>query len=260
MMRQHWAEVIGEALTHAEASLNSLEEVLLLHKTEKAISAFLAGINRGAGSLKVLRSFLCGTYCSIRIQGAQSLHAFVRGGKVPSLKELTVNLAGIGQEGMQAFAAALSTSHASALRRLEVKFGGVGPADAAAEVELFSVALSSGYLRRLGELSVGGLGMIGEVQVLCMGLGSGELTSLRKIQLTGVGFRKEGGRDLSEVLIVEKLPSLRSLDAKWAGLTGEGLRALAGGWMTRTPPPLKHLNLKCTKLTGGVADALSTLL
>uniref|UniRef100_A0A0G4IFW2 tRNA (guanine(46)-N(7))-methyltransferase n=1 Tax=Chromera velia CCMP2878 TaxID=1169474 RepID=A0A0G4IFW2_9ALVE len=229
----------GEALTHADA----LEKLCIPYPREEVTAAFLEGLARGTGRLPALQSLECPFNRSIRTQAAQSLSKLVRGGKVPSIKELTVNLAGIGQEGMQAFAATLSTPHASALRRLEVKFGGVGPADAAAEVELFSVALSSGYLRRLEKLSVGGLGVIDEVRALCVGLGSRKLTSLLTLRFVACRLGTEGGRALSEVLTAEKLPSLRTLEAGMTELTDEGVRALIEGWMSRDPPPLQCVNL-----------------
>eukprot|EP00820_Chromera_velia_P002062 Cvel_15673.t2-p1 / transcript=Cvel_15673.t2 / gene=Cvel_15673 / organism=Chromera_velia_CCMP2878 / gene_product=hypothetical protein / transcript_product=hypothetical protein / location=Cvel_scaffold1170:13702-15567(+) / protein_length=622 / sequence_SO=supercontig / SO=protein_coding / is_pseudo=false len=141
---------LGEALTHADASLNSLEKLCIPCQTEEVTAAFLEGLARGPGRLPALHTLWCPGIRSIRTQGAQSLSNLVRRGKVPSIKELRVNLAGIGQEGMQAFAAALNTSHASALRRLEIIFPGVSPADAAAEVGLFSVALSSTGWRNFG--------------------------------------------------------------------------------------------------------------
>jgi len=180
----------------------------------------------------------------------------VRGGKVPSLKELTVNLAGIGQEGMQAFAGALSTSHASALRRLEVRFGGVSPADAAAEVGLFSVALSSGHLCRLEELCVEGLRVIDEVRALYGGLGSGKLTSLLTLCFVFCRLWTAGGRALSEVLVAEKLPSLRTLSAQTADLADEGVRALIEGWTNREPPPLQCVDLGGDALSHDVVNPL----
>uniref|UniRef100_A0A0G4IEA1 Uncharacterized protein n=1 Tax=Chromera velia CCMP2878 TaxID=1169474 RepID=A0A0G4IEA1_9ALVE len=260
MLSRAAGRVLGEALTHADASLNSLEKLCIPYPGEEVTAAFLEGLARGTGRLPALQTLRCPDIRSIRTQGAQSLSNLVRGGKVPSLRDLTVNLAGIGQEGMQAFAGALSTSHASALRRLEVRFGGVSPADAAAEVELFSVALSSGYFRRLEELSVGGLEVIGELRALCGGLGSGKLTSLLTLRFVRCRLGAEGGRALSEVLTAEKLPSLRTLDAGMTGvtlgLTDEGVRALIEGWTNRDPPPLQCVDSSWNGLSGAVVNPL----
>eukprot|EP00820_Chromera_velia_P030526 Cvel_13187.t1-p1 / transcript=Cvel_13187.t1 / gene=Cvel_13187 / organism=Chromera_velia_CCMP2878 / gene_product=hypothetical protein / transcript_product=hypothetical protein / location=Cvel_scaffold891:42179-43048(+) / protein_length=290 / sequence_SO=supercontig / SO=protein_coding / is_pseudo=false len=108
-------EKIGEAISHAEASLRSLEELDL----SDPMSAFLQGLSRGQGSLPALQSLKC-RYSSIGTEGAQSLSALVRGGRVPSLRDLEVELTQIGQDGMQALAAALQCPHASALRQLDL--------------------------------------------------------------------------------------------------------------------------------------------
>uniref|UniRef100_A0A0G4HTP0 Uncharacterized protein n=1 Tax=Chromera velia CCMP2878 TaxID=1169474 RepID=A0A0G4HTP0_9ALVE len=248
--------VLGEALTHADASLNFLEEVLLLYQIDAVTAAFLEGLSRGTGRLPALHTLHCTHGRTIGTDGAQSLSALVSGGRVPSLKDLKVRLGGIGQEGMQPFAASLNSPHVFALRKLFVEIGQVAPANAAVEVGLFSAAFSSGHLCRLEELCVGGLCVIEEVRALCVGLGSGGLSSLRTLQLSACRLGVEGGRALSEVVVAEKLPSLRILEAERTGLADEGVRALVEVWMTRDPPPLQHLGFSNTALTIGVVNPL----
>mmetsp|Transcript_40518 Transcript_40518/g.79886 ORF Transcript_40518/g.79886 Transcript_40518/m.79886 type:complete len:178 (+) Transcript_40518:2-535(+) len=115
---------------------------------------------------------------------------------------------------MQAFAAALSSPHVSALRKLDVTFRGDQPSPAVAEVGMFSQALSSGHLRRLEELRVGGLWVIEEVRALCVGLGSGRLPSLHLLRLLFCRLGPDGGRALSEVLIAEKAALLEDARCK----------------------------------------------
>uniref|UniRef100_A0A0G4HQR0 Uncharacterized protein n=1 Tax=Chromera velia CCMP2878 TaxID=1169474 RepID=A0A0G4HQR0_9ALVE len=252
--------VLGEALTHADAPLKSLEEVTLSGQKYPAVEAFLARLCRGPGSLPALRSLECPEFgWGQAPQFTRSLSAFITGGKVPSLRDLKVDVAGVGQEAMQAFAAALHSPHVFALRRLEVRFGGVSYVNAAADVGMVSVAMSSGNLRRLEELCVGNFREIEEVRALCVGLGSGRLSSLRKLQFLETSLGVEGGRALSEVLVAEKLPLLRSLVAASTELTDGGVWALTEGWMIRSPPPLEDLNLDSNGLTEAAADALLTL-
>uniref|UniRef100_A0A0G4HNM6 Uncharacterized protein n=1 Tax=Chromera velia CCMP2878 TaxID=1169474 RepID=A0A0G4HNM6_9ALVE len=247
----------GEALTHAEASLNSLEEIGTKSSTVGATAALLGGFSRGPDSLLALHTLRCPLFESITTQGAQSLSALVSGGRVPSLRNMTVNLTNIGPQGMQPFAAALSTPHVSALRQLTVGFG---DSSAAAEVGMFSAALSSGHLRRLENLQVGGLWGIEGVRALCVGLGSGRLSSLRTLLWRYSRLGAEGGRALSEVLVAEKLPGLRIFEAADTRLTDEGVRALTEGWMSRNPPPLQDLHLPFNNLTGNVVHPLLKLL
>uniref|UniRef100_A0A0G4GVS6 Uncharacterized protein n=1 Tax=Chromera velia CCMP2878 TaxID=1169474 RepID=A0A0G4GVS6_9ALVE len=161
---------------------------------------------------------------------------------------------------MNPFAAALCSACVSSLRSLKMTFGGIASANASMEVGMFSVAISSGHLRRLEKLRVRGLRGIEEVGALCMGLGSGELSSLRVLTLGfDVRLERESGRAFSEAVVAEKLPRLVTLDADLA-LNGEGVRALAEGWMTRQPPPLQQLKLSRSSINSGAADALLTLL
>eukprot|EP00820_Chromera_velia_P014625 Cvel_24759.t1-p1 / transcript=Cvel_24759.t1 / gene=Cvel_24759 / organism=Chromera_velia_CCMP2878 / gene_product=hypothetical protein / transcript_product=hypothetical protein / location=Cvel_scaffold2721:20871-21980(+) / protein_length=370 / sequence_SO=supercontig / SO=protein_coding / is_pseudo=false len=259
LSRGGW-RMFGEALSHADALLDSLEELRILFQTEGANAAFFEGLSRGTGRLPALHTVHCAHDCTIRTQGAQSLSALVSGGGVPSLKDLKVNLRGIGQEGMQAFAAALSSPHVSALRKLDVTFRGDQPSPAVAEVGMFSQALSSGHLRRLEELRVGGLWVIEEVRALCVGLGSGRLSSLHTLHFCNCSLGVQGGMALSEVLVAEKFPSLTILKAGVMGLTDEGVRALAEGWMSRNPPPLQDLHLGYNGLTSTVVHPLLKLL
>uniref|UniRef100_A0A0G4H4C3 Uncharacterized protein n=1 Tax=Chromera velia CCMP2878 TaxID=1169474 RepID=A0A0G4H4C3_9ALVE len=210
------------------------------------------GLSRGTGRLPALHTLYCAHGCSIGTEGAQSLSALVSGGRVPSLKDLKVNLVEVGQEGMQAFAAAMSSPHVSALRRLGVLIW--------REVGMFSVALSSGHLRRLEELRVGGIGGIENVRALCVGLGGGKLSSLHTLYFCGCSFRGEGSRALSEILVADKMPRLRTLEVGGTGLADEGVRALIEGWMTRDPPPLQHLNFEHNALTGAIMNRVLRLL
>uniref|UniRef100_A0A0G4FYV3 Uncharacterized protein n=1 Tax=Chromera velia CCMP2878 TaxID=1169474 RepID=A0A0G4FYV3_9ALVE len=251
LSREGW-RMFGEALSHADALLNSLEEVHILSQTQEANAAFFEGLSRGTGRLLALHTLHCVYGSTIGTEGAQSLSALVTGGRVPSLKDLKVKLGGIGQEGMQAFAAALGSPHVSALRRLDVFIW--------REVGMFSVALSSGHLRRLEELQVRGLRLIEEIHALCVGLGSGKLSSLRTLHFCDCSFGGEGGRALSELLVAEKLPSLRILEVGFTGLGDEGVRALVEVWMTRDPPPLQHLNFQQNQLTGAIVNPVLRLL
>uniref|UniRef100_A0A0G4FNV4 Uncharacterized protein n=1 Tax=Chromera velia CCMP2878 TaxID=1169474 RepID=A0A0G4FNV4_9ALVE len=101
--------VLGEALTHADASLNSLEEAHLLYVSDAVMSAFFEGLSRGPGSLPALHTLNCSLAGSLRAQGSQSLSALVSRGRVPALRDLSLNLWGIGQEGIQPFAASLNS-------------------------------------------------------------------------------------------------------------------------------------------------------
>uniref|UniRef100_A0A0G4HN01 Uncharacterized protein n=1 Tax=Chromera velia CCMP2878 TaxID=1169474 RepID=A0A0G4HN01_9ALVE len=253
---------IGEAFTHADASLNSLQLVDLDDQKQAAAAAFLQGLCIGPGRLPALRFLQCPAIDStLRAQGVGavcSLSALMRDGRVPSLQHLPVCLLGIGREDMQAFAAALSCPHVSALRRLDVSFG-LRSQSVAADVQVFSVALSSGHLRRLQVLLLEGLRLIEEVRALCAGLGSGKLSSLRTLGLSDSILGVEGGRALSEVAVAEKLPSLRLLSARHTQLRDKGVTALTEGWMSRVPPPLQHLNVSFNQLTGAAADSLLTL-
>uniref|UniRef100_A0A0G4HZS5 PPPDE domain-containing protein n=1 Tax=Chromera velia CCMP2878 TaxID=1169474 RepID=A0A0G4HZS5_9ALVE len=254
--------VFGEALTHAEASVKSLEEIDMHCQSEEAFWAFLDGLSSGPGILPALRT----------IKGPYSLHpalllcALVSGGKVPSLKDLTVNLWGIREEGMQKVTTALTSPHVSALRRLEVKFRSVTPETAAANVQNLMMlnVPTSRNLCRLEVLEIEGLSVIEEVRALCAGLGSGHLIYLCSLKLFDCTLEVEGARSLSEVVVAEKLPSLRALELDAAldsaGLTDAGVRALIEGWMSRSPPPLRSLHLQNNDLTDAIVDAVSTFL
>uniref|UniRef100_A0A0G4H4B7 Uncharacterized protein n=1 Tax=Chromera velia CCMP2878 TaxID=1169474 RepID=A0A0G4H4B7_9ALVE len=246
---------LGEALTYADASLNSFEELRILSQTQEATAAFFQGLSRGTGRLPALHTLHSTHGSSIRTEGAQSLSALVSGGRVPSLKDLKVNLRGIGQEGMQAFAAALGSPHVSALRRLDVLIWREGR-----EVGMFCAALSSGHLRRLEELRVGVLRGIEDVRALCVGLGSGKLSSLCTLHFWDCSFGEEGGRALSELLVAEKLPSLRTLVVEGSALRDEGVTALIEGWLSRNPPPLQHVDVGYNQLTDRVVNPLLKLL
>jgi len=244
--------VFGQALAHAEASLNFLE--LLDDWMLQATEGLLEGLARGPACFPALLSLRCST------GGAQSFSALVTGGRVPSLRDLKVNLSGIGQAEMQTFSAALTSPHVIAPRLLEISFGGVETANAAAEVGMFSVALSSGHLRRLQSLHVRGLRVIEEVHALCVGLGSGGLSSLRTLDLFYNRLGVQGGMALSEVLVAEKLPSLRKLDVRHTEFTDEGVGALTETWMNRRPPPLRELDFFQNQLTSAVLDSLFRVL
>uniref|UniRef100_A0A0G4GV18 Uncharacterized protein n=1 Tax=Chromera velia CCMP2878 TaxID=1169474 RepID=A0A0G4GV18_9ALVE len=252
--------MFGECLSHAEASLNSLEELDMNYQRRETVSAFLGGLLEGSGRLPALHSLQWSSDRAITPEDAQSLSALVNGGTFPFLRNLTLDLSGIGQQRFRALTAALSSPNVSALRRLDVRFRGMAPPNAAAEVGLFSAALTCGHLRRLEELCVRGLYVIEEVRALCEGLGSGRLSSLQKLGLSGIRLETDGGRALSEVLVAEKLPCLRRLDAFNALLSDEGLIALVDGWLSHPPAPLEELNLQFNRLTREVADALFTLL
>uniref|UniRef100_A0A0G4GQU2 Uncharacterized protein n=1 Tax=Chromera velia CCMP2878 TaxID=1169474 RepID=A0A0G4GQU2_9ALVE len=263
MLSREGAGVLGEALTHADALLNSLEELHILSQTQEANAFFFQGLSRGTGQLPALHTLHCahGAESTIGTDGAQSLSALVSGGRVPSLKDLKVELEGIGQEGMQAFAATLSSPHVFALRRLDVfKLTSFHSANPAVEVDILSGALSSGHLRRLEELWVRGLWGVEDVRALCVGLGSGKLSSLRTLHFWNCSFGGQGSRALSEVLVAEKLPSLRILEAELTGLADEGVSAFVDVWMTRDPPPLQHLNFQHNALTGAIVNPVLRLL
>jgi len=234
-------EAIGEAITHEGASLNSLEEMDFASCATRAVDALLEGLSRGPHSLPSLHTLKCSHWDRIPTQTARSLSALVSGGRVPSLRHLSVDLSGVGQEGVRPFAAALRSPHVFELRRLDVRFKSIYPANAVTAVGVFSTALSSGHLRRLEELCVRGLYMIEDVRALCVGLGSGQLSSLRELRFSGssfwVFFGVEGGRALSEVVVAEKLPSLKTLGAFEMALTDNGLRALIERWMSHPAPP-----------------------
>uniref|UniRef100_A0A0G4HUH1 Uncharacterized protein n=1 Tax=Chromera velia CCMP2878 TaxID=1169474 RepID=A0A0G4HUH1_9ALVE len=258
-------EVFGGALTHADARLTSLEEVEL-SGSQKGLAEVFDSMSRGPGLLPALRKLHCCSRSPLGVNGTRYLSEIVSVGKVPSLKDLCLNVSGCGQEGMAAFAAALSSPRISALRQLDVTFGAAsdGPAGShalAAELGLFSQALGGGHLRRLEELQVHGLVAIEEVRALCVGLGGGSLTSLRLLDLCDIPLGSEGGRALSEVVIAEKLPELRILKLTSTSLTDEGLTALKEAWLTvsRLPSLLQRLRMNRNMLTSAVEDTLSAL-
>uniref|UniRef100_A0A0G4HAX5 Uncharacterized protein n=1 Tax=Chromera velia CCMP2878 TaxID=1169474 RepID=A0A0G4HAX5_9ALVE len=263
-------ESFGEAFTHAEASLESLQSLSLqtdsymfMSQTDW-FSAFLKGMSRGSGRLPALCSLSCPRRGANSKTGFEGLSALVRNGNIPSLGDLKVDLGRLGHERAQTFGSALSSPHISSLRRLDVSLGDSFPPFVVDEVRVLSGGLSSGHLQGLRELCVTGLFVADNVRALCVGLGSGKLTSLWKLDLNHNYLGPEGGRALSElvseVLVAEKLPSLQTFEAAVAQLKDEGLRALIEGWMSRSPPPLRRLNLWSNWFTGAVAEDLLVLL
>uniref|UniRef100_A0A0G4FPH2 Uncharacterized protein n=1 Tax=Chromera velia CCMP2878 TaxID=1169474 RepID=A0A0G4FPH2_9ALVE len=109
-------EAFGEALSHAESCMNSLEEMTMDLQTTEATSALLVGLSRGPGSLPALHTLKCPNGITSTTEAAQSLSTLMSGGKVPSLSDLRVSFPGAGQMGIQPFSAALSSPHVSALR------------------------------------------------------------------------------------------------------------------------------------------------
>uniref|UniRef100_A0A0G4GG41 Uncharacterized protein n=1 Tax=Chromera velia CCMP2878 TaxID=1169474 RepID=A0A0G4GG41_9ALVE len=251
-------EALGEALTHPHACVNSLDTIYIANGS---VAGLLQGVSRGTGRLPTLRSLACVNTQPIRSEGAQSLSALVRGGRVPSLRGLVLSMQGIGQAGMNAFAAALCSPRVSSLKTLSLGFGGVPPANAAIEIGMFSVAISAGQLRRLENLFVQNLGATEEVRALCVGLGSGELSSLHELAFfeQGAPVGVEAGRALSQVIVAEKLPQLRALTLD-SVLDEEGVRALADGWLNRQPPLLRCLSLRKNPLHAAAGKALLKLL
>uniref|UniRef100_A0A0G4G1D9 EF-hand domain-containing protein n=1 Tax=Chromera velia CCMP2878 TaxID=1169474 RepID=A0A0G4G1D9_9ALVE len=257
-------EAFGEAFTHAEASLESLQSLCLQNGSYMNhydwFSAFLNGMSRGSGRLPALCSLSCPRRRANSKTGFEGLSALVRNGNIPSLGDLKVDLNGLGHERAQTFGSALSSPHISSLRRLDVSLADPFPPFAVDEVRVLSGGLNSGHLQGLKELCVRGLIVTDNVRALCVGLGSGKLTSLRKLNLNYSPLRPAGGRALSEVFVAEKLPSLQTFEASGAQLEDEGLRALIEGWMTRSPPPLRRLDLWGNRFTGAVAEDLLALL
>uniref|UniRef100_A0A0G4G0L5 Uncharacterized protein n=1 Tax=Chromera velia CCMP2878 TaxID=1169474 RepID=A0A0G4G0L5_9ALVE len=239
-LRREGGGALGEALTHADAPLNSLEKLYIPSQRAEVTAAFLEGLSRGPGSLPALHSL---SLPCVGGEGARSLSALVSSGRVPALTSLRLILSGVGQAGMQHFAAA------------------VGPANASAEVGVFSEVLTSGHLHKLGELRVEGIREIEEVSALCVGLGSGKLSSLRVLGLRdSLLDETEAVRALSEVLVAEKLPNLRALEVGMTNLSTKGVEALVESWMSRDPPPLEHVDLGLNQLTGSVVNPLLRLL
>uniref|UniRef100_A0A0G4FQJ8 Uncharacterized protein n=1 Tax=Chromera velia CCMP2878 TaxID=1169474 RepID=A0A0G4FQJ8_9ALVE len=258
--REAWRE-FGEALTHAEASLNSLERLRVIRSPDlEWFTPFLSGLARGSGRLPAFCDLFCDNRSPISPQAAHSVSALVSRGSVPFLRDLEVNVSNIGQEGMQAFASALGSPHVSALRRLDIAIGGSVHANSAVHVQMFSNALSSRHLRRLETLCVRGVGFVQEIRTLCVGLGSGQLAALRELRICDSHLGAEGGSVLSKVLVAEKLPCSESFEAHEAELTDGGVSALTETWMSHPPPPIRHLNLWGNELTAAAAEALLGLL
>uniref|UniRef100_A0A0G4HHC5 Uncharacterized protein n=1 Tax=Chromera velia CCMP2878 TaxID=1169474 RepID=A0A0G4HHC5_9ALVE len=224
----------------------------------------LAGLSRGTGQLPALHTLHCAQHSTIGTEGAQSLSALMSGGGVPSLKDLKVNVEGLGQEGFQPLAAALSSPYVSALRVLHVKFRGVGTANAAAEVGLFSAALT---LIRSSPQVGGALGWGSSCDRggLCV-MRCVQLSSLRELRFgdssrfSDSSFGVEGGRALSEIVVAEKLPSLKTLEAVVVALTDGGVRVLIERWTNHPPPPLQVIDLQSNQLTGELTDSLLAFL
>uniref|UniRef100_A0A0G4I6G3 Uncharacterized protein n=1 Tax=Chromera velia CCMP2878 TaxID=1169474 RepID=A0A0G4I6G3_9ALVE len=218
------ARVFGEALTHTEACLNSLNELGLQHQRGKTIGPLLESLSSGPGRLPALRS--------LRVppsrQSAQSLSTLVSGGRVPSLRDLTLDLLRVGQEAMQAFAAALSTPRISALRKLDVAFCGVDPSNAAAEVRMFSDALSSGHLRRA----------LSEVLL------AEKLPSLRTLEAVLTWFTDDGVRALTGVWMSRPPPPLQHLNLRGNQLTAGVADALLTLLGSQRMPSLETVDLR----------------
>uniref|UniRef100_A0A0G4GAV6 Uncharacterized protein n=1 Tax=Chromera velia CCMP2878 TaxID=1169474 RepID=A0A0G4GAV6_9ALVE len=258
MLSESGGEMLGEALTHADACMNSLEEIFIEKQSSESVVSLLKGLCRGAGRLPALESLRCPPIDS---QGAECLHALVNGAKIPALRDLKW----VGMGGVESLTAALNSPNISALRELEVGLcltacGGSFPGGAVAAVKVFSTALSSGNLRRLEELCVRTVRAPEATLALCEGLNSGKMSSLRKLQLHEVSLETEGAKALSEVVLAEKLPCLRTLVATSTRLTDAGFQALAEAWMSQPPPPLERLHIQYNNLTGGVTDILLKLL
>uniref|UniRef100_A0A0G4HVW5 Uncharacterized protein n=1 Tax=Chromera velia CCMP2878 TaxID=1169474 RepID=A0A0G4HVW5_9ALVE len=265
---------VGEALTSAESSLKWLEK-LKIGEGDDYVAAILEGMSRGNAGLPSLRALQCNQAVCVEVppDGPRSLAEVMR--KTPCLRDLDVHFLYTMREGMQAFAATLSSPSVSALRRLTITFCVFDEADLVPElrngphqVAMISEAINSGHLRRLEELCVKTLARIEDFHTFCMALGSRKMPSLRRFRIihtssaswTDERWKVEGGRILSGVFMAERLPSLRTLEMRDAGLGDEGLKALTDAWMNRTPPPLQEVNLSCNALTGAVTPVLLPLL
>uniref|UniRef100_A0A0G4FUW1 Uncharacterized protein n=1 Tax=Chromera velia CCMP2878 TaxID=1169474 RepID=A0A0G4FUW1_9ALVE len=196
---------------------------------------------------------------AVSTEGVLSLSTLLTRGRFPALRDLNVNIARVGQEGMQAFAAALSSPAASVLRKLELGFSQATDAGNAMQISMLAVALSSGNLSRLEELCVSALERVADARTLFVGLGSGKLSSLHTLHVRRSRLGPEGGSALSEAVVAEKLPSLKRLDVSGGKMTDGGVRALSEAWMNRTPPPLQCVNLSDNSLTGAITSALLAL-
>uniref|UniRef100_A0A0G4I883 Uncharacterized protein n=1 Tax=Chromera velia CCMP2878 TaxID=1169474 RepID=A0A0G4I883_9ALVE len=270
--RAGW-EALGEAVTHPQAALTSLEEFELRNvPIPQGVSAFLQGLSRGSAPLPALRSLKCPTCCSLSAEGAKSLGALLREGMFPCLKVLCSSMWDIGPGGMIPFASALCPPHISSLRVLDLTFGATGPESCTAEMGMLSLVISSGHLCRLEELSVMGLREEEEVRALCAGLQSGQLTSLRVLTLMKTehdplwdnfplgdnALGADSGRAISEAVVAENFPRLRMLKVE-SMLNGKGVEALVEGWMNRQPPLLQFFGLKSSTLRDAEDEAVSKL-
>uniref|UniRef100_A0A0G4FI74 Uncharacterized protein n=1 Tax=Chromera velia CCMP2878 TaxID=1169474 RepID=A0A0G4FI74_9ALVE len=259
-LRQRTAEALGGALTHPGGSLASLEEVSVSPPTDHRVAeAFLRGMQGGAGRLPSLHTL--STSRVMAGEHAASLAALVTAGKVPSLREMKLNLQNAEFEGIQLLAMSLSPPHAASLRRVEVSFDyptscPIGPA----KIATFCVSLTSAHLTKLQVLCVEGIKESGPgVLSLCAGLGSGKLSSLCELSLEKVCLESDA-KALSKALNAQKLPSLRVLRLRYCSLTDNGLNALTDAWTNRPPPPLENLDLQGNELSDEGAESLVVFL
>eukprot|EP00820_Chromera_velia_P010015 Cvel_21574.t1-p1 / transcript=Cvel_21574.t1 / gene=Cvel_21574 / organism=Chromera_velia_CCMP2878 / gene_product=hypothetical protein / transcript_product=hypothetical protein / location=Cvel_scaffold2035:22117-23139(-) / protein_length=341 / sequence_SO=supercontig / SO=protein_coding / is_pseudo=false len=291
-------QAMGEALTHAGASLRHLEEIALQNRPilsvqeDVPVKAFLEGMRRGSGGLPSLHTFRRGPadlesddYFGLsrtREISADVMRPFfslVSSGKVVSFRELFVEIGPGGPftqqnvtqlPDVQAFAAALCSPHVSSLRRLTVSLRNapMNDPDTPLKMSMFSVGLASEHLSKLEEVRVfafsqGGMGVSG-ARALAAGLGSGKLSSLRKLEIVGGGHEAGGGRVLAHVLgesvVREKLPRLRELTLRALGLSDAGLKDLTDAWGLQQPPALVSLDLTTNGLSDAGAETLAAFL
>uniref|UniRef100_A0A0G4FWK7 Uncharacterized protein n=1 Tax=Chromera velia CCMP2878 TaxID=1169474 RepID=A0A0G4FWK7_9ALVE len=277
--------VFGEALTHADVTLASLEELSFRaaifsgqkQQQREGMGELLAGIVEGRHSLPSLQtlrtiwSHFSPFHICVDEVGARAVASGIREAKFPSLKCFHLDCRDVLLEGLQPLALALASPHVSALRSLSIELGTPQEEASPAGVGLFSVALASGYLRALEELFIEENYGIDAARALFAGLGSGKLSCLRRLDLRHFFLDAQRVRELAQVLDARRLPSLQNLelarlnytygsfDAQ-PGIGDEGLRALVETWMERPPPPLEFLGLRANAFTDQAAQSLMLLL
>uniref|UniRef100_A0A0G4FVG0 Ion transport domain-containing protein n=1 Tax=Chromera velia CCMP2878 TaxID=1169474 RepID=A0A0G4FVG0_9ALVE len=267
-LRSEVGRVLGEALTHGEASLKFLEEIDLGMEGE-GVSDLVEGMGRGPQTLPALQELHVTSCDGLGTRGATGLSALLCGGKVPALRELWVECKELGREGMEAVSTALSSPHSASLRHLDLRIQLENPSseEGVAEVSALSEGLGGGSLCSLGRLDLwGNMGVQGSRSV-CEALGAGGFASLRSLSFAGVTF--SGGTEevgwalaqsLARVIDAEHLPCLGSLEFHSVPIKNKGVKEMVEAWLHRSPPPIENLKLVRVGLGEDGLEALISVL
>uniref|UniRef100_A0A0G4GCB9 Uncharacterized protein n=1 Tax=Chromera velia CCMP2878 TaxID=1169474 RepID=A0A0G4GCB9_9ALVE len=273
---------LGEALTHAAASLSAFEEFDFVERAGHGTAERRWDFEMGSyASSPPPAPLFCRLLYSLGWAGlggvmegvAGGFCSAISGGQVPGLEELSIPCDRIGKEGLRSLVLALCSPHALSLRSLRLGFhalsllnerlefllrsppasrGAGGPKGDANRFAVFSLALAFGNLRRLQKLCLSDWGLSDAgLKALCQeGLSAGRMSSLRVLDLSNNPLTAEGGRVLGTVVDRERLPSLVELSLNRTKVGDGGLRALTDAWLEVPPPSLERVSMVQVGLTG----------